>query len=71
MEIVYNNNINKVCFTKLKVGDVFKYNGILFMKTMSISTVEHIYNVIRLDNGHYTDFIDEYVEPVKGKFIMD
>ena len=27
--------------------------------------------MIRLDDGGFTDFIDEYVEPVKGKFVMD
>lgn len=71
MKIVYNNNVNKISFTELREGDVFKYNDILFMKTMFIQTKERIYNAIRLDNGHYTDFIDEYVEPVKGKFVMD
>lgn len=71
MEIIYNNNKNKVPFDELKEGDVFKYNDILFMKTMFISTEDKAYNVVRLDNGRCTDFIDEYVEPVKGKFIMD
>jgi hypothetical protein len=28
-------------------------------------------NAVRLDDGRCTDFIDEYVEPVKGKFVMD
>jgi hypothetical protein len=71
MKIVYNNNVNKISFNELKEGDVFKYNDILFMKTMFIQTKDRIYNAIRLDNGHYTDFVDEYVEPVKGKFVMD
>jgi hypothetical protein len=41
------------------------------MKTIFIPTKDKTYNAIRLDNGHYTDFLDEYVEPVKGKFVMD
>jgi hypothetical protein len=71
MKIVYNNNVNKISFTELREGDVFKYNDILFMKTIFIPTKDKTYNAIRLDNGHYTDFLDEYVEPVKGKFVMD
>jgi hypothetical protein len=65
MEIIYNN---KVPFDVLKEGDVFKYNTILFMK---ISTLDKIYNAVRIDNGKCTDFVNEYVEPVKGKFVMD
>ena len=71
MEIVYNNNVNKVSFAKLKQGDVFKYNTILFMKTAIILTLEKTYNAVRLDDGRCTDFVNEYVELVKGKFIMD
>ena len=71
MEIVYNNNVNKVSFDKLKQGDVFEYNTILFMKTATILTLEKTYNAVRLDDGRCTDFVNEYVEPVKGKFIMD
>ena len=71
MEIVYNNNVNKVSFGELNQGDVFKYNTILFMKVPPFYASETICNAVRLDNGKYTDFINEYVEPVKGKFIMD
>lgn len=71
MEIVWNNNVNKVPFGELKKGNVFSYNTILFMKTEFIPTNEKIYNAVRLDDGRYADFIDEYVEPVKGKFVMD
>jgi hypothetical protein len=71
MKIVYNNNVNKISFTELREGDVFKYNDILFMKTIFIPTKDKTYNAVRLDNGYHTDFINEYVEPVKGKFVMD
>jgi hypothetical protein len=71
MEIMYNNNVNKIPFDKLKQGDVFKYNTILFMKTQPFFTGGTIQNAFRLDDGRYTDFIDEYVEPVKGKFVID
>ena len=71
MGIIWNNNVNKVPFGELKEGDVFSYNTILFMKIKFIPTNEKIYNAVRLDNGKCTDFIDEYVKPVKGKFIMD
>ena len=67
MEIVYNNF--KVSFIELQLGDVFRYNDILFMK---IETSTKKYNAVRLDDGRCTDFImDEYVEPIKGKFVMD
>jgi hypothetical protein len=66
MKIVYND-VNKVSFEDLQLGDVFRYNTILFMK-IETSTRK---NAVRLDDGRCTDFIDEYVEPVKGKFVMD
>lgn len=68
MEIVYNNNINKVPFDEIGEGSVFRYNNILFMK---IGTLDKICNAVRIDNGSCTNFINEYVEPIKGKFIMD
>ena len=71
MEIVYNNNINKVPFSELKEGDVFKYGAILCMKIRSFCVCGVIYNAIELDDGEHMDFADEYVEPVKGKFVMD
>ena len=71
MEIMYNNNVNKVPFDELKEGDVFKYNTILFMKVLTIDTSYKTYNAVRLDTGRCTDFLDEYVEPIKGKFVMD
>lgn len=67
MEIIYNNNVNKVSFIDLKEGDIFQYNTILFMKIKTPTK----YNAVRLDDGRCTDFIDEYVEPVKGKFVID
>ena len=71
MEIIYNDNVNRAPFDELKEGDVFRYNTILFMKIKSFNACGIIYNAVRLDDGRYTDFIDEYVEPVKGKFVMD
>ena len=68
MEIIYNNNVNKVPFDEIGKGNVFRYNNILFMK---ISTLDKIYNAVRLDDGRCADFVNEYVESVKGKFVMD
>lgn len=66
MKIVWNNNVNKVPFYEIQGGDVFRYNNILFMKITSMSSF-----AVRLDNGKCAQFTDEYVEPVKGKFVMD
>lgn len=71
MEIVYNNNVNKVTFDKLNKGDVFQYNSVLFMKTRAFRVDNTTYNAVRLIDGYYDDFTDEYVTPVKGKFVMD
>lgn len=67
MEVIYSNR-NKISFGELQRGGVFMYNDILFMKIETPTQK----NAVRLDDGRTTDFPnDEYVEPIKGKFIMD
>ena len=73
MKVVMKNDINKVSFLSLIIGDVFIYNNILFMKieTSYNATNTIAYNAVRLVDGKITDFLNEYVTPIDGKFIMD
>ena len=73
MNIVWNGNINKVSFLSLIIGDVFIYDDMLFMKieTSFNANTTSSYNTVRLVDGKLFNFLDEYVTPTDGKFIVD
>ena len=73
MEVVWNGNINKVPFEVVDVGHTFMYNGEIFMRIATIHKIEDvIVNAVAIENGIVVTFFDdEYVTPIKGKFIMD
>ena len=73
MKVVMKNNINQVPFASLIIGDVFIYDNTLFMK-IEVSfnaTNSKVYNTVRLVDGKLINFVNEYVTPIDGKFIMD
>ena len=73
MKVVMKNNINQVPFASLIIGDVFIYDNTLFMK-IEVSfnaTNSKAYNTVRLVDGKLINFVNEYVTPIDGKFIMD
>ena len=73
MEIVWNGNVNKVPFKSVNIGDTFIYNADIFMRIASICNQEdRIVNAVCIEDGIVVNFWDdEYVTPIKGKFIMD
>ena len=74
MKIEYNGK--KISFEKLRQGDVFAYENLIYMKTECIrrhrdSDAMDFVNAVNIENGDLIDFMNEYVEPIKGKFIME
>ena len=59
MNIVYKNKENKVAFKAIAIGDVFSYDGTLFMSTVEIlSAAGKLYNAVNLDTGGLICFDD-------------
>ena len=59
MDIVYKNKKNKVAFKAIAIGDVFSYEGTLFMSTVEIlSAAGKLYNAVNLDTGDLICFDD-------------
>lgn len=63
----------KVMFKELKNGDVFRCNGVYFMKTDDIyDEEEEHYNCVRLVNGSFENIeIFTLVEVVEAKLIIE
>lgn len=59
MEIVYKDK-KKVSFEMVASGDVFFYNGALYMRTPEITSMdtEEIYNAVNLKLGGFAFFND-------------
>lgn len=59
MDIIYKNKKNKVAFKAIAIGDVFSYDGTLFMSTVEIlSAAGKLYNAVNLDTGGVVCFAD-------------
>ena len=73
MKVVWNGNVNKVPFEKVDIGDTFIYDEEVFMRIADICVGENkIINAVKIESGIVVTFYDdEYVTPIKGKFIMD
>ena len=72
MEIIYKNK-KKVVFEKIAIGEVFSWNGILYMATrdgISTSTGE-LFNAVSMRDGEssYFEASDEVV-PVKTQLVI-
>lgn len=59
MEIIYKDK-KKVAFEMVAIGDVFFYNGALYMRTPEITSMdtEEIYNAVNLKLGGFAFFND-------------
>lgn len=72
MEIIYKDR-RKVAFEKIAIGDVFSYNGAMYMSTReaSFTGTGEDYNAINLADGecNYFDAYDEVVL-VKAQLII-
>lgn len=66
--MIINNldeNVEKIFFSKLKSGDIFKYGSKIFMKINNAD----IYNAVRLhDGGLIYVACDELVLEIEGSF---
>ena len=61
---------NRMCFSDLKMGDVFAYENIIYIKTeiLSPSTCA---NAVNLGNGLWSVFnLDDLVEKVDAELII-
>lgn len=67
MKIIYNDK-RKVAFEKIAIGDVFSYNGAMYMSTReaSFTGTGEVYNAINLADGEY-NYFDAYDEVVLVK----
>ena len=73
MEVVWNGNVNKIPFEVVGIGDTFIYNAEVYMRITNIyNQTDRIVNAVSIEDGIVVNFYDdEYVTPIKGKFIMD
>ena len=73
MEVIWNGNVNKIPFERVDIGDTFIYNEDIYMRITSVCNQEdRIVNAVCIEDGIVVNFWDdEYVTPIKGKFIMD
>lgn len=70
---IRKTELKKILFSELKPGDVFDWNGIIYMVTESIKTsLSHYYNCVDLRNGEFTHFEnkDEVIK-VKGYYKVE
>ena len=72
MKITDERKDNKVEFQTLNLGDVFKWEYELFIKTWLIKSSEGFtYNAVRLDKGTHTYFaVHDLVEPLDTELII-
>lgn len=72
MEIVYKDK-KKVAFEMVAIGDVFSYNGDLYMSTQEVSVVGtgDVSNAVNLANGEAAYFDEnDAVIPVKANLVV-
>lgn len=72
MEIVYKDK-RKVNFEMVAIGDVFSYNGDLYMSTQEVSVVGtgDVSNAVNLANGEAAYFDEnDAVIPVKAQLVI-
>ena len=72
MKIVYKDN-RKVNFEMVAIGDVFSYNGAIYMSTReaSFTGTGEVYNAINLTDGECNYFdANDAVIPVKAQLVI-
>ena len=72
MEIIYKDR-RKVNFEMVEIGDVFSYNGAMYMSTQEVSVIETggVANAINLADGECTYFDEnDAVIPVKAQLVI-
>lgn len=72
MEIIYKDK-RKVNFEMVAIGDVFSYNGDVYMSTQEVSVVGtgDVSNAVNLANGEAAYFDEnDAVIPVKGQLVI-
>lgn len=72
MEIVYKDK-RKVAFDMVAIGDVFSYNGDLYMSTHEVSAIGtgDVSNAVNLANGEAACFDEnDAVIPVKAQLVI-
>lgn len=72
MEIVYKDK-RKVNFEMVAIGDVFSYNGDLYMSTQEVSAIGtgDVSNAVNLANGAAAYFDEnDAVIPVKAQLVI-
>ena len=59
---------NTTYFSNISIGDAFKYNGSVYIKTDE----RHDINAVNLHTGCMTHFVDEeFVEKIRGSFVEE
>lgn len=72
MEIVYTDK-KKVSFEMVAIGDVFYYNGDLYMSTQEVASTStgEVSNAVNLANGEAAYFDEnDAVIPVKAQLVI-
>lgn len=72
MEIVYKDK-RKVNFEMVAIGDVFSYNGDVYMSTQEVSAIGtgDVSNAVNLANGEAAYFDEnDAVIPVKAQLVI-
>lgn len=72
MEIIYKDK-KKVSFEMVAIGDVFSYNGDLYMSTQEVTSTStgEVSNAVNLANGEAAYFDEnDAVIPVKAQLVI-
>lgn len=72
MDIVYKNK-NKDTYNMVAIGDVFSYNGDLYMSTQEVTSTStgEVSNAVNLANGEAAYFDEnDAVIPVKAQLVV-
>ena len=76
MIVEYKKHKIYVCFKDLKVGDIFSHEGFgknyIYMKMENLSTDNHEYNTVDLEDGNWVAFNDdEPVIKINAKLVIE
>ena len=53
---IENKIADNICFEDIMVGDVFRDNGQIYMRTISVGAVDACYNAVNLESGALKGF---------------
>lgn len=71
--MVIEENNSKIKFKELKIGDVFRCNDIIYIRTSYLTTdTGYDFDAYDLDNDDFCNFSDnDIVEKVKAKLVIE